>query len=105
MEPSPARDPLAPAYQVGDTVYVDDRRYVIASIGQTHVQIEDIAQQYPSPRPERIADFEQLLMRDRRNNEITAFLAAHLPDTNDDLRDALIGDGGLLELRDKTLIA
>ena len=105
VEPSPARDPLAPAYQVGDTVYVDDRRYVIASIGQTHVQIEDTAQQYPSPRPERIADFEQLLMRDRRNNEITAFLAAHLPDTNDDLRDALIGDGGLLELRDKTLIA
>ena len=100
-----ARDPLAPAYQVGDTVYVDDRRYVIASMGQTHVQIEDTAQQYPSPRPERIADFEQLLMRDRRNNGITAFLAAHLPDTNDDLRDALTGDGGLLELRDKAVIA
>ena len=105
VQPYSARDPLAPAYQVGDTVYVDNRRYVIASIGQTHVQIEDTAQRYPTPRPERIGDFEQHLIRDSRNSEITRFLSAYLPEVNDDLREALTGDGGLLELRDKAVIA
>lgn len=105
VQPYSARDPLAPAYQVGDTVYVDNRRYVIASIGQTHVQIEDTAQRYPTPRPERIGDFEQHLIRDSRNSEITRFLSAYLPEVNDDLREARTGDGGLLELRDKAVIA
>lgn len=38
-------------------------------------------------------------------NEITNFLSAHLPETNEDLQEALIGDGGSLELRDKAVIA
>ena len=70
---NPARDPLAPAYQVGDTVYLDDTAFVIENIGTFDVQLRDPAQRYPIFRSESRERFEQLLQYDIRNGPITEF--------------------------------
>ncbi len=99
----PARDPLAPAYQPGDTVYLDKTAYEIYGIGLLDVDLQDPAQAYPILRSEPIERFETLLWQDSRNSYITEFLPARLERPHDYFREALTS--GLLADRDKERIA
>ena len=107
-EPAPptvTHDPLAPAYQVGDTVYLDDKPFEITAVDDFRVELRDPTMLYPVFRAENKEEFEQLLQRDLRNGGITEFLPAELANTNADLQDVLTGDGGLLTQRDKDIIS
>ena len=99
----PARDPLAPAYQVGDTVYLDDKPFVIENIGTLDVQLRDPSLRYPIFRAESIERFERLLQYDLRNGPITEFFSADLEKADADLREVLTS--GLLTDRDKMYIS
>ena len=99
----PARDPLAPAYQPGDTVYLDKTAYEIYGIGLLDVDLQDPTQTYPILRSEPIERFETLLWQDSRNSYITEFLPARLERPHDYFREALTS--GLLADRDKERIA
>ena len=99
----PARDPLAPAYQPGDTVYLDKTAYEIYGIGLLDVDLQDPTQAYPILRSEPIERFETLLWQDSRNSYITEFLPARLERPHDYFREALAS--GLLADRDKERIA
>ena len=99
----PARDPLAPAYQPGDTVYLDKTAYEIYGIGLLDVDLQDPTQAYPILRSEPIERFETLLWQDSRNSYITEFLPARLELPHDYFREALTS--GLLTDRDKGRIS
>ena len=99
----PARDPLAPAYNVGDTVYLEDRGYVITDINLFDVQLQDPTQAYPILRSEPKDYFEAMLWKDPRNGPITEFLSADPSRINEDFREALTS--GLLSERDKDYIS
>lgn len=101
----PARDPLAPAYQVGDSVYLEDTLFQITGLHGDDVELLDPALAYPIFRSERVETFERLLRQDLRNGAITEYLAPDIKSIDADLREVLTGDGGLLELRDKGLLA
>ena len=102
---APERDPLAPAYKVGDTVYLEDTAYRITGVKDWSVELIDPTMLYPIFRAESRESFERLLYRDARNGPFTEFLPADLDLTDTDLQDALVSDGGLLALRDKEIIA
>ena len=99
----PARDPLAPAYQPGDTVYLDKTAYEIYGIGLLDVDLQDPTQTYPILRSEPIERFEALLWQDSRNSPITEFMPARLELPHDYFREALTS--GLLTDRDKDRIS
>ena len=101
----PARDPLAPAYQVGDSVYLEDTLFQVTGLNPDYVELLDPALAYPIFRSERIENFERLLRQDSRNGAITEFLAPAVNSIDADLREVLTGDGGLLEQQDKELLA
>ncbi|KAI4452496.1 hypothetical protein C823_007080 [Eubacterium plexicaudatum ASF492] len=101
--PVMARDPLAPAYQVGDTVYLDDKPFEITEVGLFDVHLNDPSQRFPVSRAEGKEQFERLLRRDSRNGHITEFLPADLKGTDDDLREVLTA--GLLTGQDKAYIS
>ena len=103
LSAQPARDPLAPAYQPGDTVYLDKTAYEIYGIGLFDVELQDPTQAYPILRSEPIERFETLLWQDSRNSYITEFLPARLERPHDYFREALTS--GLLADRDKERIA
>ena len=65
--------PKGPAYQVGDTVYLDDTAFIVEEIGLFDVQLRDPALAYPVFRSESKERLESLLRRDDRN-------AKYLPD-------------------------
>ena len=92
-------------YKVGDTVYLDDTAFLITEIRRHSVQLQDPALSYPVSRAESREYFERLLRRDIRNAFITDFLAASLDTASGDLIEALTGDGGLLESRDKKRVS
>ena len=101
--PVTARDPLAPVYQVGDTVYLDDKPFTITEVGLFDVHLNDPSQRFPVSRAEGKEQFERLLRRDSRNGHITEFLPADLKGTDDDLREVLTA--GLLTGQDKEYIS
>lgn len=101
----PDRDPLAPAYQVGDSVYLEDTLFQVTGLNPDYVELLDPALAYPIFRSERIENFERLLRQDSRNGAITEFLAPAVNSIDADLREVLTGDGGLLEQQDKELLA
>ena len=102
--PQPARDPLAPAYQKGDTVYLEGSPYEITGVSTYHVELLPPGQAYPVFRSEPKERFEHLLTQDERNAHITDFLPESLEKVNADLREALTGEGGLLnEARSEAL--
>lgn len=103
--PAKQRDPLAPAYQVGDAVYLDNKPFTITEVGTFNVQLSDPALSYPIFRAESRENFERLLRLDQRNGAITEFLPADLISSNEDLLDALTGEGGLLSLREQELLS
>ena len=98
----PARDPLAPAYDVGDKVYLDGTEYVIEDISLFDVQLRDPTQAYPVLRSEPKDRFMAALLRDSRNSQITDFVAADLSQFNEDFREVLTS--GLLTDEDRNEI-
>ena len=84
-----AYDPSAPVYNVGNTVYLDDRAHQITELREDTVQLLPTGMSYPIYRVESRERFEQLLRADNRNDFYTEFLTVN-PDTADqDLRDVL----------------
>ena len=59
-----------PHYQVGDTVYLDDKAFLIEQITDIHVQLRDPTLRYPVIRTERREIFEQMLAENKRNDEL-----------------------------------
>ena len=102
----PARDPSASAYQKGDTVYLEGSPYEITGVSAYHVELLPPGQAYPVFRSEPKERFEHLLTQDERNAHITDYLPEPPEMVNADLREALTGEGGLLnEARRETLTA
>ncbi|MCI1991460.1 MAG: hypothetical protein LKJ59_09045, partial [Oscillospiraceae bacterium] len=96
-------DAISLPYQVGDTVYLDDKPFEITGIGNVDVQLRDPALSYPIFRAESRENFERLLRRDSRNGPMTDFLATDLKHVDADLREALTS--GLLGQEDKQTLA
>ena len=99
------RDPLAPAYQVGDTVYLDDTRFVIAEVRDFGVQLSDPTLAYPIFRSESKETFERLLRRDERNSQITDYLSTGHDAADGDLWEVLTAEDGLLSTEERDVIA
>jgi len=59
---------LEPAYQVGDTVFLEGEAYNITSIGASDVQLLPPGMTYPIYRAESKENFERLLRQDERND-------------------------------------
>ncbi|WP_419761415.1 SNF2-related protein [Anaeromassilibacillus senegalensis] len=96
-------DPSAPVYNVGDTVYLDDRAHQITELREDTVQLLPTGMSYPIYRAESRERFEQLLRADNRNDFYTEFLPFN-PDTADqDLRDVLTH--GLIGAADKAEVS
>ena len=93
-----ARDPLAPAYQKGDTVYLEGSPYEITRVSAYHVELLPPGLAYPIFRSEPTERFEQLLARDERNVSITEYLTDSLSAIDPDLEEALTMEGGLLDV-------
>ena len=94
------RDPLAPAYKVGDTVYLENTPFLIDEIQDSEVSLRDPTLAYPVFRAESKENFERLLWRDDRNLPITDYFPISTigpADSGDDLRDVLTNPGGLLD--------
>ena len=72
-----ARSSLAPAYQAGDTVYLDGTAYEITSVTLLDVQIQELNQAIPHARRLSKQNFERGLRLDRRNDSITQYLPAN----------------------------
>ena len=105
-ETHPARDPLTPAYQKGDTVYLEGSPYEITGVSTYHVELLPPGQTYPVFRSEPKERFEHLLAQDERNAHIADYLPEPPEMVNADLREALTGEGGLLnEARSEALAA
>ena len=101
----PDRDPTAPPYAVGDTVYLEKTPFIITEIRDHEVQLQDPSLAYPIFRAEPKATFEYLLQQDYRNGAISEFLSADLDEVDPDLQDVLTAEGGLLDTRDKEIAA
>lgn len=70
----PAQDESVPdeseethSYEIGDTVYLDNKPFIIEKKDDLGVQLHDPSQRYPIFRAERIQRFERLLAEDERN--------------------------------------
>ena len=84
-------------YQVGDTVYLDDKPFVITQIGHFNVQLQDPSQAYPIFRSESHENLARLLAQDERNAGMPApERAAPLPPVAGNFRitDEHLGEGG-----------
>ncbi len=68
--PVTARDPLAPAYQAGDTVYLDDKAFTITEVGMFDIHLDDPSLRFPVSRAEGKEQFEEFLRRDGRNEHL-----------------------------------
>ena len=99
-----------PAYQVGDTVYLDNKPFEITDIRDFHVELRDPSLLYPVSRLENRDNFTQLLAQDERNSafipaepkqeQSAAVQTNNFRITNDDL-----GTGTLGEKFDRNLAA
>ena len=99
-----------PAYQVGDTVYLDNKPFEITDIRDFHVELRDPSLLYPVSRLENRDNFTQLLAQDERNSafipgepkqeQTIAVQTDNFRITNDDL-----GTGTLGEKFDRNLAA
>ena len=103
--PRPARDPLAPAYQKGDTVYLEGSPYEITGVSTYHVELLPPGQAYPVFRSEPKEQFEHLLTQDERNTHITDFLAEPLASIDADIQEALTNEGGLLDTANRETLS
>ena len=108
-EPAPSaeehRNPLAPAYREGDTVYLDDTAFLIDKIQDREVSLRDPTLAYPIFRAESKETFERLLRRDERNNQITDYLSTGHDSADGDLWEVLTAENGLLSPEEREMIA
>ncbi len=94
------------AYHVGDTVYLDDKAFHITDLSRGQVQLLDPTLRYPIYRAESRDHFERLLKQDPRNRAFTDFLSDDLEKADDDLKEVLTAEGGLLSQEEKkTLVS
>ena len=100
-----AHDLLAPAYRVGDTVYLENQEYKITELRENTVQLLPSGMSYPVYRAENRDNFEWLLKNDSRNNHITDYLSADLEKMDQDLREVLTAPNGLIFPEEKETIA
>ena len=93
-----ARDPLDPAYQNGDTVYLEGSPLRDHQGERLPCGAAAARSSVPglSERAQR-SGFEQLLARDERNVSITEYLTDSLSAIDPDLEEALTMEGGLLD--------
>lgn len=94
-------------YQVGDTVYLDNKPFEITSISDLNddVQLLDKTLLYPIFRVETEEHFINLLHRDKRNAH---FLDYYYPSRNmitEDERDLLVGENGMIPYSMKLLLS
>ena len=94
-----AYDPSVPVYNVGDTVYLDDRAHQITELREDTVQLLPTGMSYPIFRAESRERFETLLREDNRNDFYTEFLPVNPNTADQDLRDVLTH--GLIGAADK----
>ena len=94
----PTRDPIVPAYQKGDTVYLEGSPYEITRVSAYHVELLPPGLAYPVFRSESKERFEQLLAHDERNASVTEYLTEALSAIDPDLEEALTMEGGLLDV-------
>ena len=94
----PTRDPLVPAYQKGDTVYLEGSPYEITRVSAYHVELLPPGLAYPIFRSEPKERFEQMIAQDERNVSITEYLTDSLSAIDPDLEEALTMEGGLLDV-------
>ena len=83
------RDPLAPAYSVGDFVWIERRQFEITDIQRGHIELMQSGLDIPIFRSESKEYFERYLKQDERNRHITDFLPADLDRFDRDVRDVL----------------
>ena len=88
---------MTPAYQKGDTVYLEGSPYEITRVNAYHVELLPPGLAYPIFRSEPKERFEQLLAQDERNVSITEYLPDSLSAIDPDLKEALTMEGGLLD--------
>ncbi len=100
-----ARDPLDPAYQNGDTVYLEGSPYEITRVNAYHVELLPPGLAYPIFRSEPKERFEHLLAQDERNAHITDFLAEPLASIDADIQEALTNEGGLLDTANRETLS
>ena len=82
-EVSPESSEQGHPYRVGDTVYLDDRPFVITQIGHFNVQLRDPSLDYPIFRSESIERFAQLLALDERNAAMLSTIGGKPAPTTD----------------------
>ena len=93
------RDPLSPAYGVGDFVWIERRQFEITDIQRGHVELMQSGLDIPIYRSESKEYFERYLRQDVRNRQITDFLPADLGRLDGDVRDVLTS--AVLSVQDK----
>src|SRR5699024_7938806 len=76
-----------PAYQKGDTVYLEGSPYEITGVSTYHVELLPPGQAYPVFHSEPKERFECLLTQDERNAHVTDFLPEPPEIVNADLRE------------------
>ena len=74
------RDPMAPAYNVGDFVWIERRQFEITDILGDHVELLQSGLDIPIYRSESKEYFEQYIKQDARNRQIADFLSVDLDD-------------------------
>ena len=95
MEDAPAvrpRDPMAPAYNVGDFVWIERRQFEITDIQNGYVELLQSGLGIPIYRSESKEYFEQYIKQDVRNRQITDFLTTDLDGEIGQLVNRLLTD-------------
>ncbi len=103
--PDEPRDLLAPAYKVGDTVYLDDKEFTITEIGLHDVYLQSLTPAEQISRSKDKTIFENLLRQDERNKYITDFFSADLEWSNGDLCEVLTSEYGFFSQEEKDEIS
>ena len=94
------RDPLAPAYSVGDFVWIERRQFEITDIQRGHVELMQSGLDIPIYRSESREYFERYLKQDERNRQITDFLTADLDDELGQIVSGLLTDDDWVQISD-----
>lgn len=90
-EPVPARSVEIPRpYGIGDTVFLNDKEFIIEQIGLFDVQLYAASQDKPIRQTESIALFDHMLRRDERNAIFTEYLTNYHMLSWDVLRETVL---------------
>ncbi len=103
VEDAPAvmpRDPLAPAYSVGDFVWIERRQFEITDIQNGYVELMQTGLDVPIYRSESKEYFEQYLKQDARNRQITDFLTTDLDGERGQIVAGLLTDEDRAKISD-----